>query len=84
MIYLDKTYNAEPLIKYLCSTPIHPGTGNPSLRLWQYHDPPILDVKCDLCPPGTRWDEECGDCVCDNISILLDLAQTIKGVCNGL
>ena len=51
-----------------------------------YYGNPIVEVDCLRleCPEGTHWDEECGDCVCDNIGLLLDLAQTIKGVCSGL
>jgi hypothetical protein len=78
MIYLDKTYNTEPLTKYLCKTPIDPGTGNPSLRLWQYHEPPILDVKCSLCPEGTNWDEECKDCVPICFPDMLAMLQIIN------
>jgi hypothetical protein len=73
-LVFDKTYAENPQIIVVCATPKSGLSG----LIFEY------EIECTYCPEGTHWDKKCEDCVCDNISILLDLAQAIRGDLDGL
>jgi len=77
-IVFQQIYRFEPHVGILCKIPhnaIYRGNG---FYLQVYHPEPLIDVKCNLCPEGTTWDEECQDCIPVCFPNMLSILQIIN------